>query len=405
MEAYLTFDKLTAAINSGRTDAIADFWRELAACGAPLIEPVEGDDDHSWVTFLWRGQAVQSVQLVSLLVPPGQGELQLITGTDVWYKLFKVRNNARLTYQFSSLPVDATMIKRNLQIDPLNPHIFDFFTVEEDPTGVNLRRSVLEMPNAPVQHWIEKRADVLTGQLDLAQVHSQRLNNQRRVWVYTPPGYDTEREKAYPLLLLFDGWTYLNLIPTPTILDNLIAAGEIPPLVAAFVDNLSMIIRLRELILHAPFNAFLVDELVPWLRRRYHITADPGRIVISGASAGGLAATYAALEYPQVFGKVLSQSGAFTHSPKGDPQDEWIARQFAKRGRLPIRFYMDVGDLENNLFEKGPASPNLLTTNRNLRDVLSSKGYQLYYQEFSGGHDQICWRGTLSDGLRYLLGG
>jgi enterochelin esterase-like enzyme len=338
-------------------------------------------------------------------VPPCQGELQLITGTDVWYKLFKVRNNARLTYQFSSLPVDATMIKRNLQIDPLNPHIFDFFTVEEDPTGVNLRRSVLEMPNAPVQHWIEKRADVLTGQLDVAQVHSQRLNNQRRVWVYTPPGYDPEREKDYPLLLLFDGWTYLNLIPTPTILDNLIAAGEIPPLVAAFVDNLSMIIRLRELILHAPFNAFLVDELVPWLRRRYHITADPGRTVISGASAGGLAANYAALEYPQVFGKVLSQSGAFTHSPKGDPQDEWIARQFAKRGRLPIRFYMDVGDLENNLFEKGPASPNLLTTNRNLRDVLSSKGYQLYYQEFSGGHDQICWRGTLSDGLRYLLGG
>ena len=51
---------------------------------------------------------------------------------------------------------------------------------------------------------------------------------------YTPPGYEaTKAPKAF--MMVFDGDAYQSRIPTPTILDNLIAEHRIPPVVAAFV--------------------------------------------------------------------------------------------------------------------------------------------------------------------------
>jgi enterochelin esterase-like enzyme len=63
---------------------------------------------------------------------------------------------------------------------------------------------------------------------------------------------------------------------------------------------------------------------------------------------------------------------------------------------------MDVG-----LMELGPTlgdGPTMVVTNRHLRDVLNAKGYGVHYAEFNGGHEYLNWRGTLADGLIYLVG-
>ncbi|MHA2021642.1 MAG: alpha/beta hydrolase, partial [Candidatus Thorarchaeota archaeon] len=285
-----------------------------------------------------------------------------------------------------------------------NPATFVFEKDEEDPEPFELIRSVIEMPEAPAQPWIISRDDVSKGRMELHRLRSNILDNERRIWVYTPHEYSIKHEAEYGLVILFDGLSYADKVPTPTILDNLLASGLIPPMVAVFPDSLGVNIRIRELILHSPFNKFLATELLPWIWENYSVTKNPEKVVLGGASAGGLAAAYAGLEYPELFGNILSQSGAFSFGRPGEEGSEWITSQFAMKEKLPLKFYLDAGSLETKSLRDIGDAPNLILSNRKLVSVLQEKGYVVRYHEFSGGHDYISWRGTFPDGLLFLVG-
>lgn len=246
--------------------------------------------------------------------------------------------------------------------------------------------------------WSTRRRGVPSGRVETQRLGSAILGNERRVWVDTPPGYTPS--ETYGLLLLLDGWVYTQDIPTPVILNNLLAAGLIAPTVAIMIDSLDEKTRDRELACHPPFVAFLADELLPWARERYHISAAPERAIVGGSSYGGLAAAFAARERPDVFGKVLAQSGSFWWKPDHDQEHEWLARQFAEGPRLPLEFYLSVGRQEAS----ARIRPNQLIVSRHLRDVLRARGYQVHYQETDGRHDHQSWRDTLADGILALAG-
>lgn len=244
------------------------------------------------------------------------------------------------------------------------------------------------------------------GKIDQHSFKSERLKNERTISVYTPSGYRADGG-AYSLAVIFDREAYLDLIPVPVILDNLIAASKIPPTVAVLVSNPGQEARERELPPNPDFVEFLVQELIPWVHQRYNVTADPQLTVIAGSSFGGIAATYAGLKHPEVFGNVLSQSGSFWWAPDrhtmGDPTTEtgWLAKEFIKSPKLPLKFYMDAGVFET---DSGASGGSILETSRHMRDVLLAKGYTVIYQQFVGGHDYLSWRGTFADGLSALIG-
>jgi enterochelin esterase family protein len=393
------------------TTALDAFWQEVTEQGTPLIESIEGDDRHKLVTFLWRDKG-DTKNVVIVGGPAGWGDLvqnQLtrLLNTDLWYRTYQARADLRTTYRLS--PNDPlTEITREddwktrtatFQFDPLNPHKFFFPRDEEDPDDEDLFVSVLELPEAPPQPWITSRTGVPKGQVEMHRLRSTILDNERRVWIYTPPGYIAAGEPC-GLLLLFDGLAYINLVPTPTILDNLLSEGRIPPLIAILPDSLNQETRSRELPCHQPFVDFLISELLPWVHEHYHVTHDPAQSIVAGSSYGGLAAAFVGLRAPEIFGNVLSQSGSFwwDMDPEVNMEKEWLIRQYATTPHLPLRFYLEVGLLEKT------TRLNMVLNNRHLRDVLEAKDYEVDYTEYNGGHDYLCWRGSLADGLIELIG-
>jgi len=327
-----------------------------------------------------------------------------------------VAADVRATYQFlprtgAAIEEDQNPMARfaRYEHDPLNPLTYTFERDEEDPDGFELVRSVLRMPDVAPQLLNERGANIASGIIEMHRVRSEILGNERRVWVYTPAGYDPSRETPYDLLVLFDGAGFVKMSPLPAILDNLIASGVIPPLLAVMPCSLSQETRLKELFLHEPFNRFLSEELMPWARGSYHVTEDPSRSVVAGASAGGLAAAYAAFEHPEMLGNVLSLSGAFAFSPGMFAPDwsgehEWLTRRIAASECKAVRFYLSAGTLETKSLRNVGDAPNLVATNRHLRTVLEAKGYPVWLNEFPGGHDMISWQCVIPEGLAALLG-
>ncbi|WP_237709942.1 enterochelin esterase [Achromobacter xylosoxidans] len=385
---------LAATLTAGGTTE--DFWAEVAQQGAPLVEAA--DAQHDRVTFLWRG-AERNVRLFG---GPSSDHAQLarLGDSDVWHASFVVPRSTRLSYRLApdvpELPGSGMARRRAIlataQADPHNPKAYPERGVDAFQTY-----SMLELAQAPPQPWVEARADVPRGTVEAMELRSDLMRNTRKIHLYRPAGWQPGAANNH-VLVLFDAGAYLGRVPTPTILDNMIAAGVIPPTAALLIDNPTAESRSQELPPNPDFADFLAKELMPWARKQ-GIGAPAARTVIGGSSYGGLASAYAALRHPEVFGNVLSQSGSYWWSPAGE-EDQWLTRQFVAVRKLPVRFFLGAG-----LFESGRGGqPGILETNRHLRDVLLAKGYLVTHREVAGGHDYLVWRGTLSDGLLDLIG-
>lgn len=394
---------LQKELKAENRSALEDFWQEVTKKGAPLVEPVPGESEYVWLTFLWQDKGnTENVVIWSDLGDWGNlDSLRMIrlSGTNVWYKTYRVRNDARFAYRLTvndslqPFGSEARGKKKNVFIaDPLNPHQYDFFK----PTIY----SVVEFPSAPSLELTKRNPEIPKGQVERTNFSSKVLRNDHRIWVYTPPAYKA-KGKPYELLLLFDGSGYVSLIPAPIVLDNLLAKNKIPPTVAVMVDSGGGEARDRELACNPQFAEFIVKELLPWVHKNYNVTSDPKSTIVGGASFGGLAAACAAFKYPEIFGNVLSQAGSYWWRPEGDDEYEWLTRQFAAGPKLPIRFYFEIGRLEN-LSRARPDSPTNLIANRHFRDVLKAKGYTVRFDEINGGHDFFPWQATFADGLIFL---
>jgi enterochelin esterase-like enzyme len=218
----------------------------------------------------------------------------------------------------------------------------------------------------------------------------------RRVSVYTPAAYANSKTTPYDLIVFFDGDAYVEELDVVNVLDSLKR-----PAVAVLVDNSAN--RLGDLANHQKFADYMATELIPAIRTRFHVTHDPARTVLAGWSAGGLGAAYVAFRHPEVFGNVLSQSGAFWRGNEGaSTPGEWLTEQFRRSPRLPLRFYIEVGAGETHNAANGVV---FIDANRRLRDVLRAKGYTVQYVEVPGAkHEPGHWKAALPLGIAYLSG-
>jgi predicted alpha/beta superfamily hydrolase len=148
---------------------------------------------------------------------------------------------------------------------------------------------------------------------------SPSTNTSRRAFVYTPPGYENDSKKKYPVLYLQHGWgedetAWSNQGHANLIMDNLIAEGKIKPFIIVMTYGMTNVIRpgggggLRSFDIK-PFQTVLLDELIPYVDANFRTIADQKHRAMGGLSMGGFETHTITLARPDVFSYYALLSG------------------------------------------------------------------------------------------------
>lgn len=229
--------------------------------------------------------------------------------------------------------------------------------------------------------------------------YSASLKNERSIWLRIP---SDSKNAALPLLIFPDGEIYREQLDAEAVLDQMVAHGEIPECIAVFISHISPDHRFREFPAFPPFATFVLEELLPWIEKRFAVSQDPRQRTILGLSYSGLAAAYVALESGGRIGQVIAQSGSFWS------EDGRLIDLFSKHAPSPISFYLEVGSEETqDYLEHRPdliQKESQLLANRRFRTALERRGYPLVYREIPGGtHHPNSWRNTFPQALAWAM--
>lgn len=214
------------------------------------------------------------------------------------------------------------------------------------------------------------------------------LGQERRLIVYTPSGHEGE---TLPCVFVQDGLAYLRVARLTAVLEALLEKKVIRPAHLVFIEPLD---RTKEYAFNPDYRAFMYDELIPFVDQELETS---GERIAMGASLGGLVSTTLALTRPDLFRTVIAQSGAFLGAPHDKDfyrsETSWVLQRLEQGVAREVRFYTETGTIEW-----------LTDINRQVRDVLSARGYTHAYDERNAGHNWLNWRNGLSKALRFALG-
>jgi CubicO group peptidase (beta-lactamase class C family) len=285
----------------------------------------------------------------------------------------------------------------------------------DPPRGVlpvYLFKEALRGDASPAHH-------TLTGNVrSHRQFPSRFLGRSRDVWVYLPPGYQTDRARRYPVLYLQDGQNVFDAATADEgvewkvdkTAERLIRNQEIAPLIIVGVANTGEY-RLDE---YSPvldpqvsaggeadlYGRMLVEELKPFIDAHYRTLSDAAHTGLGGSSLGALVSLTLGLKYPHVFGRLACLSTPV----------QWGEGVLGRRVRdltakLPLKIWLDTGTAEAYDPASGQA---IVEQQRKFRDLLVAKGWILdndlkYFEAVGAGHEARAWAERVGPFLRFLF--
>lgn len=240
--------------------------------------------------------------------------------------------------------------------------------------------------------------------------------NDRRVWVYLPPGYYNSADR-YPVLYMHDGQnlfdaatSYAGEWQVDETCERLIKAGEIEPIIVVGVDNASEG-RIAEYTpwpdpsrgggKAGPYLAALKNVLKPEIDSRYRTLDDAAHTFIGGSSLGGLISAYAGYTDPGTWGGVLAMSPSYWWD------GEMFAAWAAARPKPALRyFYQDMGTAEKGA---DPGVDDYITQLRRVEKTALKQGFVsgrdfLSVESAGDAHNEAAWARRLPAALKFLFG-
>jgi enterochelin esterase-like enzyme len=271
-----------------------------------------------------------------------------------------------------------------------------FYDKEAVPDPMNARtvqafagpRSEVRMPFWVAQPEVDELGSAPRGEVVAETMPSRFLGGTRRVWFYLPPGYPStppgsQANSLYPVVYVLDGANYVEKMDVPRVLDHLIANKSIPPVIAVFAEPAD---RQEEYSRNPRWRAFLANELVPMVDKRFRTFSAPDQRVILGSSLAAYGAVDLAIEYPSLFGLCAAIA------PPTQTASLVANQPKARASVVSIKFFV-MGGVYDSMIDGA----------RSLRTALDDYSAPVSYLEVSEGHNTNTFRAHLDDALKALL--
>lgn len=283
-----------------------------------------------------------------------------------------------------------------------------------------LRRPTLQ------KFWLSTRIAFRTTSLleiqTLENFPSHFLQREVRLSIFLPPHYVDQTDASFPLLFFNDGQD-MEAVRMVETLEELYEQRSIQPFIVVAIHANHE--RIHEYgTAHQPdyknrgakapaHTQFLMQELIPNLRRRYRCTE--GDWVYAGFSLGGLSAFDVAWHHPHLFQKIGVFSGSFwwrsqasyTYDPDAHRIVIDMLAQDQKREKM--KFWLQTGTLDESEDRNGNGIIDSIDDTLDVIKGLKNMGYQegddIRYVEVIGGeHNTSTWSRVLPDFLRWAFG-
>ena len=292
-----------------------------------------------------------------------------------------------------------------ITLGPIKPETYSYNFILDgvkitDPSNVLSKRDGIKIFSVLLIRGKESELysvnNVPHGTIQQIWYNSPALGLNRRMYIYTPPGYEKSTD-SYPVLYLLHGGTideeaWTTLGKANQILDNLISQGKAKPMIivmpngnpdqAAAPGETPLETTSTGIISNGLFEKSLISDIIPFVESTYRVTANRKNRAIAGLSMGGGHTLKITLDNPDKFDYIgVFSAGLRTITPETEKQLK------ALESSNPKLFWVGCG-VDDPLAYRGTQS---------LVQVLNEYNFNLVYRESSGGHTWTNWRKYLSE--------
>ncbi len=295
-----------------------------------------------------------------------------------------------------------------VRTEPIEPGFHYYFLVIDDVPvadpasqsffGTGKMTSGIDIPEKGIDFYDIK--DVPHGSMSSRIYFSKVTNSWRRLYVYTPPGYDKDINKKYPVVYLQHGGGedetgWVNQGKTNLILDNLFAEGKAEPMIVVIANgNVRATMAGYTSEAMDSFKKEMTQNIVPFIDENYRTIPDRSNRALCGLSMGGGQSFYAGLENLDVFSAVgIFSSGLFggihTSSANAFDAEKEMPGLLSKSNEFNKKldlFYISCGDQDMRIDHTKKAVA-----------TMREKGLRVEFNSFPGDHEWQVWRKSFHD--------
>ncbi len=358
-------------VRSWRPDAL----KELSEAGFPgdvlVPEPFAGDTQSQ---ILWELQALERCGTIAAWVPRSLPEMPGFT-TNI--EIGRWLDSGKLFY---GRPDGAA------HTGYLDFVYKDVYSRKPADTLASLLKSAMDFLKLR-----ETLAD--DDRLQWRRVVDQKTRFSRWCWFLPgPPG-------PQPLCIVLDAEYYLAGMQSLKLLRDATGQGLLPPMSFLFVSNVDETARHTDFACNDAYAKFIAVEAVNWAEKQSTDVTFVDNI-ICGLSLSGLQSAFNAVSYPEVFTRVISQSGSFWHE-----QEKFAVATEGRRLRNS-RFWLSVGDQETQEYVEH--TPQLVQRVSQIQGVawaaemLRERGAAVKPHIYQGGHSVLPWQRELVEALQWV---